>query len=204
MYTVYSLVVADGRVYVGATSGDPKVRWNNGNGYRFNSDLWTQIVSQGWNTVEKVIHATGLTKGEASKMECDLIRKYDSANPQHGFNRELGGLTSEKLISEKSREAMRRGKLGSNNPNYGKALSAEHKNKLSESNTGKKRSRETCERIGKAKEKPVLQFTTDGEFVTRWQSGRAAAKATSTQAGHIAKVCKGERRTAGGFIWTYE
>lgn len=40
MYTVYSLKTPDGRVYVGTTSTDTKIRWNNGNGYRFIPELW--------------------------------------------------------------------------------------------------------------------------------------------------------------------
>lgn len=202
MYSVYILQVPDGRVYVGATSTSTKTRWNNGNGYRFCKKLWEQIEIHGWDAIKKNVVASGLTKEEASKLEQKLITVYRSNNPQFGFNRELGGIASHKIISAESRSKMSASSTGVRNHNYGTHFSAEHRRKLSESNQGKKRSKETCRNIGKAKEKPVAQFK-NGAYVATYPSGKVAAKQTGVQAGHISKVCKGQRMTAGGYTWSY-
>lgn len=203
MYTVYSLKTPDGRVYVGTTSTDTKIRWNNGNGYRFIPELWEQIRKYGWNSIEKTIHEEGLTKSEASSLEKELIQKYDSANSLHGYNRELGGVGSEKIISEATRKKHSESVTGENNHNFGKHFSVEHRRKIADSNRGQKRSLETCVRVGKAKEKPVAQYTIGGVLIAEWDSAKKAAIATGAQAGHIGKVCKGERMTAGGYVWKF-
>lgn len=203
MYTVYSLRTPDGRIYVGATSMTVRERWNNGNGYRFLPEMWYQIQTYGWDSVEKVIHATALTREEASLLEKELISKYDSTNPLCGFNRELGGIATEKAISKVSRKKHSDSTMGMRNHNYGTHFSKEHRMQIAYSNRGQKRSPETCRNIGKSKEKPVEQFTIDGELVGRWDSGRKASIATGIDSTRISKVCKGQRKTAGGFVWRF-
>ncbi len=88
--------------------------------------------------------------------------------------------------------------------NKGKSFSAEHKRKIAESNRGQKRSDETRKRVSEAHKIPVLQLTREGEFVREWGSAKEAAEALSIQPGHISKVCKKQRKTAGGFVWQYK
>lgn len=107
------------------------------------------------------------------------------------------------VVSEESRAKMSDSKKGVLNPNYGKHFSEDHKHKISESNRGQKRSSKTCRNIGLSKEKPVGQFTISGKLIATWDSGKKAALATGTQAGHISKVCKHKRKTAGGYVWAY-
>lgn len=203
MYSVYVLRVPDGRVYVGATSTSTKTRWNNGNGYRFCKKLWEQIEIHGWDAIKKNVVASGLTKEEASELEQKLISAYRSNNPQFGFNRELGGIANRKIISKESREKMRSAKLGNKHFYYGKHFSEEHKARLSESNKGKKRSAETCQKVGLAKSKPVSQYTRTGDYIATYPSGRAASIATGVGTQHISKVCNGTEKTAGGFLWKF-
>lgn len=88
--------------------------------------------------------------------------------------------------------------------NKGKCWDEESNRKRSESNRGQKRSLETCRRIGESKKKPVLQFTRDGVFLREWDSGRTAGTTLGIHPGHISKVCKNERKTAGGYVWRYK
>lgn len=203
LYTVYSLKTSNGKRYIGTTSMNVKERWNNGNGYRFNKELWEQIEKFGWDSVEKTIYAENLTKEEASRLEKSLIRQFDSANPVYGYNNELGGITNEKLVSVRTRSKHSESVSGEKNHNYGKHFSEEHKRKIAKSNRGQKRSLETRIRVGKAKEKPVVQYTLQGLFLNQWESAKKAALATGAQAGHISKVCKSQRKTAGGFVWRF-
>lgn len=202
-YSVYLLKDNNGKVYVGATSMDVKARWNHGNGYRFTPDLWKMIQSDGWSSIEKTVVATGLDKAEASALEQRLIDEYDSTNPEKGYNREKGGLTQHKIITDDIRERMKIATTGTRNHNYGKHFSKEHREKLAASNRGQKRSKETCRNIGLSKQKPVVQYTPDGRLIAEYESGRKASEITGVDARHIAHVCSHERRTAGGYKWEY-
>jgi len=52
--------------------------------------------------------------------------------------------------------------------------------------------------------KPVLQYNRDGNFIKRYYGIMEAQRETGVQFRNISKVCKGERRFAGGYIWRYE
>lgn len=203
MYSVYCLTTKDGRRYVGTTSMPVSRRWNNGNGYRFCKDLWSVICNEGWSSIEKTVVATDLSAEEASELEQKLIAEFRTYDPLRGFNREYGGINGRKIIPEEVRLKMSRAETGIRNHNHGTHFTEEHKAKIRKSNLGQKRSVETCHHIGLSKQKAVNQFTTSGKFVARWESGRKAALATGTQAGHISKVCKHQRCSAGGYVWAY-
>lgn len=203
MYSVYVLTVKDGRKYVGATSMNPISRWNHGNGYRFCEDFWEVICRDGWESVKKEIVAASLTKQEASRMEQELISKFCSTDPQKGFNREGGGIDDQRLVLSSTRKKQRERQLGVLNNNYGMHFSAEHRRKIAESNRGQKRSEETKKRIGKAKSKPVSQYSLTGQLIATYPSAKIAAIKTGAQASHISKVCKGMRSSAAGFIWKF-
>lgn len=201
MYSVYVLTVKDGRKYVGATSMNPISRWNHGNGYRFCEDFWEVICRDGWESVKKEIVADALTKQEASRMEQELISRFHSTDPQKGFNREGGGIDDQRLVLSSTRQKQREKQLGVLNNNYGMHFSVEHRRKIAESNRGRKRSEETKKRIGKAKSKPVFQYSMNGEFIAAYESGRSAEKITGIPAYAISKVCRGVHKQAGGYFW---
>lgn len=202
-YTVYTLESSDGKMYVGATSTTLRERWNNGNGYRFIEELWHSIECNGWDSIIKTVVSEGLSHKEASLLEQELISQFRTYDRQHGYNREMGGVGKFKKVSDDFRVRMSETHVGEKNPNYGKHFGAEHRRKISESNKGQTRSIETCRRVGLAKEKAVVQLTTGGKLIAVWDSGKQASLATGTQAGHISKVCKHQRKTAGGFVWAY-
>lgn len=203
MYSVYMLTVPDGRKYVGATSMPVKQRWNHGNGYRFCHPLWDVICELGWDAIGKEVVGESLTEDEASGLEQKLIAEYQTTNPLFGFNQEAGGLRSGKAIPEAIRLRQSENRKGEKNPNFGKHFSEEHRRKLSESNSGQKRSAETCYRIGKAKERAVAQYALSGQLLAIYPSGKEAAMVTGAQAGHISKVCKGQRKSASGYVWKF-
>lgn len=202
-YTVYVLRDKEGKTYVGTTSLPLKQRWNNGNGYRFCTDLWETIQRDGWGSIVKEIVAENLCEEDASRIERETIARFDSTNPDCGYNREMGGVKKLKVISDESRARMSIAHTGERNHNYGKHFSEEHRMKLSVSNTGKKRSEETCIKIGQSKNRPIIQYSLNNEKIAVYASGKEAAMATGVQAGHISKVCKHKRMSAGGFKWAY-
>jgi len=88
--------------------------------------------------------------------------------------------------------------------NKGKPHSEEWRLKIAESNRGQKRSQETKNRLSETHKIPVIQLSRDGEFIREWDCAKTAAAELNVQAGHISKVCKNQRKTAGGFVWKYK
>lgn len=90
--------------------------------------------------------------------------------------------------------------------------SEESRKKMSESRKGVKKVF-TEEGLLKRKEnnkrvfqKAVLQYTTEWEFVKRYESLDEASKTVDINSGAISKVClqNGRSKTAAGFLWRYE
>lgn len=130
--------------YVGITSKENlNNRWHNGHGYEYNSHFWSAIQKYGWDQFEHIVYAKNLSKEEASKIEQQLIKEYNTIDERYGYNIASGGYNN-------------RGLIGKQNPFYGttpsaviaasvaartgKSLSEEHKRKISDSNKGKKHS----------------------------------------------------------------
>lgn len=53
-------------------------------------------------------------------------------------------------------------------------------------------------------QKPVLQYSLNNTLVKEWDSAKLAGDNLNIDSGHIAKCCKGERKSAGGFKWRYK
>ena len=50
----------------------------------------------------------------------------------------------------------------------------------------------------------ILQFSKDGELIAEYSSIHEAERNTGCNNSHISSCCKGERKSAGGFIWRYK
>lgn len=128
-----------------------------------------------------------------------------------------------KKHTKKSRDKMSKSHAGQIPWNKNNNLTQEHKDKISKNSAkiwlGKKlsaehvankveackkilASKEVKERMSKAHEKTVIQFNKQGNPIQTWESVK---KAESTLKIHqISAVCRGERKTAGGFIWRFK
>ena len=127
-----------------------------------------------------------------------------------------------KYVSEESRKKMSESHKGKklsdetlkklSDIRKGHITTDETKKKISKSNSGRKRTKEQCKRISdsligkfnnKNTSKPILQFTLDGEFIAEYPSINEAKRQLCLNNSHICGVLKGERKSAGGFIWKY-
>lgn len=52
--------------------------------------------------------------------------------------------------------------------------------------------------------KPVVQYTSDGVFMDLYSSLAEAERITGINKSHICQVCRGKRKTAGGYLWLYD
>lgn len=53
------------------------------------------------------------------------------------------------------------------------------------------------------RKKKVFKYSLDGTFLESYSSVSDASKSTGINKSCIAKACRGERKTSGGFIWKY-
>jgi len=100
-------------------------------------------------------------------------------------------------------------------------LSQETKNKIKLSSIGKKKSKETKDKMSKSKKntmlgknnhrfgtncnsKVIIQLSKSGVFIQEWKSALEAAEALEINNTNISQVCNGKRKSTGGFKWVFK
>jgi hypothetical protein len=132
-----------------------------------------------------------------AKRKDSMVKKYGTAS----------GL----LHAPKSKEASKKTRI----EKYGNAAGyintpeakAKYKVDMTErfgSITGHMRTPEALAKYKEAmnkRKRPVLQYDMEGKFIKEWDSAKSANKEFG---GCIVGCCRGEQKTAGGFIWKYK
>lgn len=135
--------------YIGMTGKDPEIRWRKGTNYRTCVAFRRAIEKYGWDGFDHVVLYTGLTREEACKKEQELIAQYHTTDPEFGYNICAGGGGMVGFHhSEETKQKLRERFAGENNPNYGKKLSPEQKERLLSFNLGSKHTEERKKKIG--------------------------------------------------------
>ena len=126
----------------------------------------------------------GTKASPETKAKLSEMRKGDK-NPFYGK-------THTKETKEKLRKA-----------NLGKHQSEQAKSKISMANKGKKLSDEHIAMLIKMRSKPVVQLSLNNEYIREWTSCTEASKLLGNIT-HISAVCRGERKSAGGYKWVFK
>lgn len=149
-YKVYQHLFPNGKSYVGITCQAVKRRWRDGKSYDCNIRMARAIKKYGWENIEHIILAEGLTEEEACNLEVELIAKMDLNNPRKGYNIAPGG--DHPCHSKETRR-----KIGEKSK--GRKHSEEFKKWISEKNSGegnymygRHHSPETIKKISLAKQ----------------------------------------------------
>lgn len=250
----------NGKCYIGITGrSDPKRRWGGGSGYVQNKHFYSAIRKYGWDGFKHEIIADVPTLEEAYAMEKELIAKYDSANPERGYNQDLGGngpgkmsettirkhaeimnrLYRETDLREKISEGgKRRFEKDEEHEKLRKAAilrnqDPEKFNNICEGNRNRWKREGEREKVSeglksyyednpqrkeeiskerkaffeahpeKKSTKKVAQVKND-EIIRIWDSLTEAAEQCKIELKNISAVCRGKRKTAGGYVWRYE
>ena len=203
---------ANGKKYIGITKQAPERRWQNGYGYRESPRFYKAIEKYGWDGFKHEILYTHLTAEEAAAKEVELIAKYQTTDPERGYNLDPGGGGTQPK-TEEVRAKMSRARLGTHPTaatrerlrasHTGLKQTPETRKKRSEALLGKKKSEEHAQNIGRAKSKPVGMYNEAGEKIAVFSSMTAAGLATGINFKNISEVCYGRRHKAGGYAWKF-
>lgn len=195
-YCVYVHIMPDGKRYYGMTSQKPKKRWGkNGRGYKKkNINFFNDILFYGWDNIEHIIVAKGLSKDEAEWLEEELIRANKTYDSEYGYNIRVGLKWTDY-----------------NSPMYGKKHTDEAKSKMSKMRKGKHYTEKTRAKMSEAKSgannptsKSVICLTTNMIFDTMME----ASDYYGIQQSNISMCCRGITKSAGKLngqklVWRY-
>lgn len=122
-YTVYMHISPSNKRYIGITSTSVERRWkNNGDGYK-DQVFYRAIQKYGWDNIQHIIVAKGLTEEDAKWLEIELIREFDTTNKYKGYNVSTGGDGSNGCKhTEEAKKKISESKLGGNSYNAVKVV----------------------------------------------------------------------------------
>lgn len=180
------------------TQQEVNKRWKDGKGYNTQPLMSRAISKYGWGNIIHELLCDNLTLKEASAMEKELISKHKSNDKEYGYNVTSGGDNG--YGWKHTEESKAKMKLC----HAGKELSANHKLKISERAKARGKTKEHIANNAKARQKPVYQINKDtNEIIKRWDGGKSASLSLIIQRSDICNCCKGNKKSAGGFIWQY-
>jgi len=133
-YSVYVHVFPDGKLYIGSTRQKPENRWRYGGGYKNSKTVYEPIQRYGWENIKHIVLFSNIDFDRAMIIEQELIKKYDTQNPQKGYNTKAGG----QFYTEHSQEFIddMRKRMKGNTYCVGRKLRPEHIEALRKRNIG--------------------------------------------------------------------
>lgn len=183
----------NGKKYIGITCQRPERRWQNGEGYRQSRHFYSAIKSHGWDAFRHEVLYTNLTQAEAEKLEIELIEKYQTLNPEKGYNLDPGGHL--RRPTEETRQRLREA-------HQGQKPTALNRQRLLEAVKGKPQTYEHRRNMSKAKGGREIRCVETGEiFLNAYEVQRQ----TGIDARSVRQVCTHVpyHKTAGGLHWEY-
>lgn len=232
-YTLYMHTTPSGKVYIGITKQKPERRWRGGEGYRppagRSSPFYEAIIKYGWDNIKHEILAEGLTKAEACELEQVTIQEHEAQDSRKGYNVLNGGEVpmadcpqavrqkmSESAFKKWSRPEYIEKHTGDNHWTHKAGYSEKSIEAMRQSNIGRKRTPAQVEflrekakrqprRTGRDNKKsiPIACYSKDGQLVAVYYGSLEAERNTGICYQNIYKACKGERKTAGGYVWRF-
>lgn len=139
----------------------------------------------------------GVVMSLKTRKKMSEVHKGKKLSDEHRQNLSLArqGMIFSKTHRQKLSEAKRGRYCGEDNPWYGKHPNEETRKKMRESHLGK------FVGANNPTARAVCQFDMAMQFIKKFDCIATAERETGFR--HISNVCRGKRKTAGGFIWRY-
>lgn len=210
-FYIYCHTAPNGKRYVGQTRNRPEQRWSNGHGYDSQQHFRRAIEKYGWDNFEHVVLCSVSSKEDADFLERWFISRWDTCNPDKGYNRAAGGAGPCGVPwDDERKQAFSEYMSGENNPMYGKHHSPETIALMSKNRSGKFISPEMREfrtgvllKANKDRQIPVRQLDLDGNLIATYAGVSEAEKVNGFNHASIWNVCRGNTDMAYGCRWEY-
>lgn len=220
IWTVYQHIFPNNVYYIGITSQDPLLRWNNGLGYK-GQKIYELIQKYDWNVeIQHQILYTNLTQEEASTIEKYLISAWRSIDENKiAYNIASGG--TEIIMKKVYQYDINGNYLNTFNSVAAAAEATGDKNSISnirnccygnrQTANGYRWSYEKIEllpkikiknNIEKAKPFKIDQYTLDNKFIQSFHTIIEAETITGVERNAISRCTLNKQKTAGGYKWT--
>lgn len=156
---------------------------------------------QGYN-----IDGGGVKNRDFADRTKEKIRAYHIGKKASAETRaKQSAIRKGRQVSEETRKKLSEAKKGVRFSEIHKQHISEGKKKLLQENISlKEKTDKRLKSYAKNKQKPVLQYTKDGDFVARHESMRSAAESVGGKHPNIFKCCAGIKKSMYGFVWKYE
>nr|CAI9752057.1 homing endonuclease [Herelleviridae sp.] len=222
-YYIYKHTSPNGKVYIGCTRRNPKVRWGAGQKYYYNKEFFADIKYYGWDNIEHTIIQYYNDKKRAFILEQMWISYYRKRGQVYNITDGGAGSKGTHCSEENKVKASIRMKLS--NPMYnedtklkvsntltwrkGKSMSEENRKLQSErmklNNPMKdpeianrvaetKRGKHLSEEHKQKMSKPVIIEDIINKTKVRYKSITEAAKAINSTPGNVGSVLKGNHK----------
>lgn len=210
-YRIYSLNFKNGKRYIGATKMKLEDRWNNGNNYKTCPHVNLAIKECGWENVAHEVLDIAFSKEEAIEKEKFYIKKYNTTNPDFGYNVLPGGDVSTNKATDEMKVKLGNGWRGKHRTDeekkkIGEGVKKTFQRKESNGHYGMKHSEETKRKMSLSHgSKPVLQYTMDGKFVKRWEFVKDVENAGIARKTNVLACCYHYNgcKSSGGYKWEF-
>lgn len=195
----------NGKVYIGKTENTIKARWSahvssscNINSREYNFKFHRAIRKYGAHNF-KIEIIDDVEQAETADREKYWIEFYDSI--KYGYNTTFGGEGSVRYSDEFFISCWKAGMSQEDvHKKYGlsrNTVSTRYRDLFSEHDIHEMK----LQRLKETNGTPVFQYDMQGNFVNEYCSVNEAKRQTGIN--HIDQVARGERRKAGGFVWSY-
>ena len=202
IYKITNLI--NNKIYIGQTTRNMKERMSEHIRHH-KIPIDKDIFKYGINNFKIEVIDTANNQKELDEKEIKYIHEYDCMIPK-GYNLTLGGRTTKgykhtqeakkKMSIEKSKAY-----TGNGNPFFGKKHTDKSKVKMSEKRKGMKHLTE--EQINRLRASHVTVKVICIETGEIFNSIKEASEKYNIFATHITRVCKGKKKSCGGYHWKY-
>lgn len=196
----------NGEVYIGSTTKTIEERKSD-HLQRLEKDYATKfhkaLLEYGKDNFEWEEIDTAKSINELAEKEVSYISKYNSL--QNGYNSDTGGgfkklvyqFKDDEVINifqslEEASNAVNKSPNSISNACLGGRLTCAGYNWANTDTFSKREDKRV---------KPIIQYSLEGELLNEFKSIAIAEEETGINKSSIAKCCRGERNTAGGYIW---
>lgn len=217
----------NGKKYIGRTSRDPILRWQYGVGYKRPrtqtkslSHFYNAIEKYGWDNFEHEIVKRGLTAHESAELEKQLIRQFNTTDPNVGYNITKGGdgaigthhtqetkdLISRKLKAYVQSEGAKSFKGKHHSEETKEVLRKKALERINERGVpfkGQHHSEETKKVLSEKKKLCITKYDLTGLKIETYPSVKDAAMSCGTTSSAISACANGRTKFCGGFIWRF-